>query len=324
MLKRSLNKLAKTVAAALFTLIAALPVAGRTAEPAPQPARFQLDVSINGQPTGLIADFVDTGEGRFASRASELTELRIKTASGVKPDDLVALDSITGLSYVYDEQKQTIAITTSDKNRITNAYNARGELDQAGVTPSGYGAVLNYTLYGSYGGDKSLANLKSLDFSGINATLDGRLIAPFGILNQTAIVGMTLADETETLRLDTTYTFSNEDSMVRWRAGDFISGGTGWSRPVRMAGVQVQRAFAMRPDLVRSPLPSVSGSAAVPSSVDVYVNGTKSYSKEVTAGPYQIDNIPSVTGSGVAQVVTRDASAGKRCKQCRSIIRPSF
>ncbi len=317
MLKRSLNRLAKTVAAALFTLLTALPFAGRAAEPAPEPMRFQLDVSINGQPTGLIADFVDLGEGRFASRARELNELHIKTAPGAKPDDLVALDSITGLTYVYDEPKQAIAIETSDANRIANTYSARGELDQAKVTPSGYGAVLNYTLFGSYGGEDSFANLRTSDFSGVNATLDGRLISPMGVLNQTAIVGMTLADETETLRLDTTYTFSNDENMVRWRAGDFISGGTGWSRPVRMAGVQVQRAYSMRPDLVKSPLPSVSGSAGVPSSVDVYINGTKSFSKDVAAGPFQIENIPTVSGSGVAQVVTRDAS-GRQTVQSMS------
>ena len=64
---------------------------------------------------------------------------------------------------------------------------------------------------------------------------------------------------------------------MSYRAGDTISGRTlAWTRPIRLGGLQVQRNFALRPDLVTLPLPSYSGSAAVPSTVDVYVNNIKS------------------------------------------------
>jgi outer membrane usher protein len=311
MLTRYLLRLARLCALALTLHVMTLPqfAAADDVQTAENAAlNLQLDVSINGQPTGLVAAFTDLGESRLAATAQELGEIGIIAPAGKAPGDLVPLDDLPGLKYVYDEAKQAIAIETSDVNRIKKNYNARGELDQATVTPSDYGAVLNYTLFGSHGGDDGITNFRSSQFSGINATLDMRLMAPLGVLENSAIIGMTLADETETLRLDTTYTFSDEADLVRWRAGDFITGGTSWSRPVRLGGIQAQRAFSMRPDLVKSPLPAVSGSAAVPSAVDVYVNGVKSFSKDVAAGPYQIDNIPAVTGAGVAQVVTRDAS----------------
>jgi len=69
----------------------------------------------------------------------------------------------------------------------------------------------------------------------------------------------------------------------------------------------MQRNFALRPDLVTMPLPSVSGSAAVPSTVDVYVNSLKTYSQEVGSGPYQISNLP-LSGGGTARIVVQDAS----------------
>ena len=100
--------------------------------------------------------------------------------------------------------------------------------------------------------------------------------------------------------------------MKTWCAGALailFRGGTDWSRPVRLGGVQAQRAFSMRPDLVRSPLPSVSGSAAVPSSVDVYVNGIKIvFKRGRRPGHIRLKTFQLITGSGVAQVVTRDAS----------------
>ena len=56
------------------------------------------------------------------------------------------------------------------------------------------------------------------------------------------------------------------------------------------------------------PLPSYSGSAAVPSTVDVYINNIKALSQPVAAGPYQISNLPLLTGGGTARVVMQDAA----------------
>ena len=49
-------------------------------------------------------------------------------------------------------------------------------------------------------------------------------------------------------------------------------------------------------------MPSVSGSAAVPSTVDIYVNNLKTYSQDVGTGPYQINNLP-LSGGGTARIV---------------------
>ena len=303
------------LALACFALLS--PVVAAADEAPPSAPEFQLDVSINGQPTGLVARFADLGDGRFASPASELRELGVKVPDETPDGQLVPLDGFPGVSYVYDEQKQTIALELGDEHRIRKAYDGRGESAEAKLSRADWGAVLNYSVFGSKGGEDFSSTTGTGGFSGLNTTLDARVISPFGILSQTGIVGTTLADETEGLRLETTYTFSDEDNLMTWRGGDFISGGIGWSRPIRMGGVQAQRSFTMRPDLVTAPLPSVSGSAAVPSTVDVFVNGIKSYSKEVAAGPYQIDNVPSISGSGVAQVVTRDA-AGRESLQTLS------
>jgi outer membrane usher protein len=310
------RRLAEFVFAALLALVVLPPVAAAD-DAVLERQDYQLDVSINGQPTKLVARFTQSGDGRFASPASELRELGLKVADGVPDGDLIPLDAISGLSYVYDEQKQAIAIEVGDDQRVTKTYDARGEQDGAKIATADYGAVLNYAAFGALGGEDDLSNFNGGSFSGINASLDGRLFTPYGVLNQSAIAGMTLAQETSGLRLETTYTFTDQDNLVTWRGGDVISGGVGWSRPVRLGGMQAQRTFSIRPDLVTTPLPAVSGSAAVPSTVDVFVNGVKSHSQQVGAGPYQIDNIPSISGSGVAQVITRDA-AGRESVQSLS------
>jgi outer membrane usher protein len=56
------------------------------------------------------------------------------------------------------------------------------------------------------------------------------------------------------------------------------------------------------------PLPYLGGSAAVPSTVDVYVNNMKTFSQEVAAGPFSVRNVPLISGSGNAEVVIRDSA----------------
>ena len=53
-------------------------------------------------------------------------------------------------------------------------------------------------------------------------------------------------------------------------------------------------------------MPTISGSAAVPSTVDLFVDNARRFSGEVPAGPFQITNLPVVTGQGSARLVVRD------------------
>ena len=96
--------------------------------------------------------------------------------------------------------------------------------------------------------------------------------------------------------------------MLRARAGDLVSSGLSWSRPVRLGGVQFSTDFAIRPDLVTFPTPTITGTVAVPSTVDVLVNGVRLLGQEVQPGPFEIRQLPVVTGAGEVSVVTRDAS----------------
>ena len=55
------------------------------------------------------------------------------------------------------------------------------------------------------------------------------------------------------------------------------------------------------------PMPEFAGSAAVPSTVDVYVNNVRRLSQDVPEGPFSITNLPVISGAGNARLVVRDA-----------------
>jgi outer membrane usher protein len=267
---------------------------------------LQLEVYVNGTATNVIGAFVQIAGDRMAARRSELAELGIRTPDPGSPGDLIVLNDLPGLEYRYDETKQAIYFTLSDERRIRRTYDARaGAGPAAQPTRSDFGSVVNYTLFAQ---SSKTVDTGYTGFSGANGTFDARMFGPLGTFNQTGIVGTTAARDFTALRLDTTWSYSDPSSLLTYRVGDEISGGLAWTRPIRLGGVQVQRNFTLRPDLVTMPLPLISGSAAVPSTLDVYLGNAKTYSQEIVPGPYQITNVPMLSGAGTARIIVRDAA----------------
>ncbi|SFH95987.1 outer membrane usher protein [Bosea sp. OK403] len=269
---------------------------------------LHLDVLLDGQAIGLIGAFHQGGNGEVSARRKELEELGIRVPQAFKRDEDVPLSAIPALTYRYDEAAQRIDIQLPQAGRLPKTYDAAArDVPSPTAGSAGTGAVLNYTLFGSSEGKQFSSFWR---YPSLSASLDARVFSPFGVLSQTGIVSDQSpgGGRTEVLRLETSWSYSDPGTMLTYRAGDMISGGLAWTRPIRMGGLQVQRNFGLRPDLITLPLPSVTGSAAVPSTVDVFVNGTKTISQDVGSGPFRITNIPILSGNGNANVVVRDAS----------------
>ncbi|WP_313614162.1 fimbria/pilus outer membrane usher protein [Agrobacterium sp.] len=166
------------------------------------------------------------------------------------------------------------------------------------------GGLVNYTLYGSSGGN-SWTDIA--EFNGFSALLEGRVFGPFGTLSSSHVLSTSQIEQFDTKRLETTWSYSDEETLTTYRAGDLITGGLAWTRPTRLGGLQIRRNFDLRPDIVTMPMPEFSGSAAVPSTVDVYVDNVRRLSQDVPEGPFSITNLPVVSGAGNARLVVRDA-----------------
>lgn len=311
----------------LWSLLVSFVTASEASEPkAPQGGLpLQLEVWINGHPANYISPFVLSPDGRLYMARGELDELDILPPSPGGKDELVRLDDIKGFSFRYDEAGQKVYLTLPDRQRRPKVYEARKGREAVSAAKADYGLLLNYALYGSgeQGFQSNTRTAPNFGFNGVNAALDARMIMPFGTFSQTAMAGYMprysyeadrYTSENQALRLSSTFTRTDPENYMTYRAGDFISGGLTWTQPIRAGGFQVQRNFSARPDILTQSLPSYSGSAAAPSTVDVYVNNVKSYSQQVGAGPFQLANLPVVGSGGEARIVVRDAS-GKETEQ---------
>jgi len=94
-------------------------------------------------------------------------------------------------------------------------------------------------------------------------------------------------------------------------AGDQITHGGPFGTAVPAAGVSLSRVFAITPDVVRQPGPSLQVSAATPSQVEVAVDGSPVYRTTVPPGPVALDNLVHYGGARNVRVTVTDA-AGRR------------
>ena len=173
-----------------------------------------------------------------------------------------------------------------------------------GKAEADWGAVANYTLFAA--ASQGAGQTSYGTFNGGSATFDARLFSPYAVARQTGIVGDTTTARGDFLRLDSTVTYADEDRLMVYRAGNSISGGLPWTRPVRFGGAQIQRSFSLRSDLVTTPMPILSGSAAVPSRSTSSSTSRSSIPADVAAGRFDIADLPVVTGGGDTQLVVRD------------------
>ncbi|RZK88531.1 MAG: fimbrial biogenesis outer membrane usher protein, partial [Methylobacterium sp.] len=275
-----------------------------------QPEAFlYLAVSINGVESGLIAEVKEDADGTLSIASDQLRNVGIiPVPSALRPDGRVQLDQLPAVSFVYDAALQSLDFTATDAGRAARKVDVRGKTPDAekapSVTPSGYGALMNYSLSSSV---DNAAKRRPYAFQGVSGAFEARTYGPYGVFSQGFIASTSDDAYYDSTRLQSTWSYSDPGSLVTYRGGDLIAGGLGWTRPSRLGGAQIQRSFSLRSDLVTIPVPELSGSAAVPSTVDVYLNNARRYSGAVPAGPFEIVNLPISTGNGRARIVVRDA-----------------
>lgn len=264
-------------------------------------AQLFLQLVVNQMDTGRVIA-VDQRAGQLFVPASALQEVGMTL-----PGDFgtrVPLDTVPGLHSDYDSTGQRLLLDVPPSWLQEQFIGNRNTYPRTQAMSS-FGALLNYDVY-----------FNDTDEGGsyLAAWNEVRLFDNWGTLSTTGQFRQTLAGgiSASTLnngyrRYDTTWRFSDDERLLTYEAGDVISGSLPWSSSVRLGGVQLSRDFAVRPDLVTYPLPQFAGEAAVPSSVDLFINGYKSESALLQPGPYTLTNIPFINGAGEAVVVTTDA-----------------
>lgn len=263
---------------------------------APAPVRgaqiLLLSVELNGTREGVVR--ILQKDGRVFVTSRELRAWRIREPPTGRIEEAGTayfdLSAVPQLDLRIDAPSQTLVLTLPPAQRLPSVYVGGARIKHA-ITPATPSVFLNYVGSAQLSGGQVSAG----------TFLDTALSDSWGVITNTMslpITGTTGSTANHLIRLDTSLVHDDPDTMTRLTLGDAISRGTDWASPVRFGGLQFGTDFTLQPQFIYIPMPSFSGQAALPSTVQAYVNDALRFSSTVPQGPFDIQQIPAVTGSG--------------------------
>lgn len=255
-------------------------------------------IILNGETVTEGALVIQGPDDAWAARVVDLRtwrvildDAKIMTFNG---EPFYRLDALEGSDIEFDDRTLTLTVTLPASNFEGTALSRA----RASTLPpqSGQGAFVDY-------------DVQYLTGDGVRERLDALLelgaFDELGVLVSDFRLG-DITEETELVRLETSFTKDFPDYRASVRFGDSITVGGVLGRPVRFGGVQLASNFGTDPSFVKFPLPTIGGLAEQNSVAEVFLNNTVRVSEEVPAGPFEIDNLPVVTGAGEVQLRVTD------------------
>lgn len=202
-----------------------------------------------------------------------------------------ALDAIPGMRFRFDNCAQSLRVDLSGVTRKPLEYSitaAMPKLPPPSADPGGY---LNFDLlYTRIGNQDQYGTLgEAVIFGG-----SGRFTQTF------------LTQNSDVRRLDTNWVREWPEHLTTLALGDSVSSAGAWGRPLRYGGIRFATDFSLQPYFVPFPQPTVRGGAALPSTLDVFINDSLRARQDVSEGPFEVHNLPTLTGGGEAVLVVRD------------------
>lgn len=265
-----------------------------------------LSVTVNQSvKEGLWACRVE-GDRLWLSQ-TDLARLGLQTPES--PEEWQELTALPGLRVKYDPLGQHLSVDAQPHalkgNQRLNGKPAPSQIALAQAQPIGT-LSLDYALYASNNAGQRQASARTL------LRASGWLPGEFSSSFNSRFSNEGHADERGHTRLMSRWQWDHPASLTSVAAGDNVSNGVSWSRQLRYGGIQLARNFALNPQINTAPPAQYRDSAALPSTVDLYLDGLKQSSQQVSPGNFTLDTQPGFSGNGQAQVVITDINGQRR------------
>jgi outer membrane usher protein len=269
----------------------------------PGAAEAILLVSVNYEPKGeayvLLAQDGDILLRETDFKAYGLGALRdgVTRMEGVA---YVSLRGVPGLKYAFDEAKLELRILVDPRELGRRQVIDLAPKRAAGVIyPRAGGAFLNYNVTGS--------GTERTDLDAVSAAGElGVRLGDYLLLSDAQSSYQRDRNTAKTTRLNTSLTRDWRDTLQRMVLGDFVTSASTLGSSLRLGGISFSRRYSIDPYYLRFPGQVVSGTAALPSTIYLYNNGVLVGRQQVSPGSYELQNLVSLSGLQVTEVVVRD------------------
>lgn len=259
-------------------------------------------VSVNTEDKGDIF-IARTPDRDFLVRVEDLKAIGFRRPIGrvvlLDGEPHISLRSMDGVSFEFQERGLALKITAKPELLPSQSFEAQGQRRGRGTIPTGGSAFFNYALTSS-GGDAGTQHTLTL------AAETGLRMGDFLFLSD----GTTLQagpGQRKFVRLMSSVTHDNREDLRRTVIGDFFTPSRDFSAGVNMAGISVSKLYGLDPYFIRFPMQSVSGNVAVPSDLEVYLDGQRIRTERLKPGEFELRDILAYGGARNVQLVLRDA-----------------
>ena len=227
------------------------------------------------QKSDLLAAHISVGE----AKVQRIAGFDFVSLQGLKP----------ALTYVFDASTLVLHVEAQASLLPTATYNLGNHPEAPLQFLQTSSAFVNYSLTASNTGPLGYSGQAGYNFP--NVLLTSTIFSTGGLF-----------------RRGQTYLIRDyRNDLITATLGDAsVDAGT-FGGDVDIAGITVQRSFALNPYILQFPAPVLSGTVLTPSRAEIYVNGVLTSVVNVSPGTFVFSNLPTVAGLNSTVVVLQDA-----------------
>lgn len=265
-----------------------------------------VEVRINGVTQPDFALLHIDMRGHLFARVEDLRAWRMKPASSAGSGSLTRIDAVPGLHAHLEADEMLLRIeadpTLFEAQLINDSRHV--EAPDRGVPA----AFLGYNLFAERqgGAGETYSALVQAGTSVGRASFTSSWLGTRLVDSPNAAAQGADDGRSGWRRLDTALLLDFPEYTARLTVGDSVTGPGALGDSVRFTGVHWATDYTTRPGITPYSLPVVSGTANVPSSIEIYVNQALVQRTSVDAGPFELNNIPVPVGEGAVDIRMRN------------------
>lgn len=278
------------------------PAAVRPQQAAGAPEALVVGITLNAEAKGDFFVF-RTPAGDVLVKVADLKAMGLQQVAGaelqVEGEAHVSLRSLPGVSFTLDSQKGVLAIQAEASLLPRRVVDINAPARRTGTMPRDRSAFLNYAF--TYADGSSYPRTR-LGFSGEVGARDGDYLF---LSNGTTLER---ADGSRKfVRLMSSLVRDDRESLRRWTVGDLFTPGRDFAGGVNIGGIGLSKLYDIDPYLIEYPTQSIRGNVALPSDLEVYMDGQRVRVEKLSPGEFELRDLAAYGGARSVQLVLRDA-----------------
>jgi outer membrane usher protein len=241
-----------------------------------------------------------TETGDFFIKTEDLKQIGFRDPGGtvyeIDNELYTALNSIEEVEYTLDEKDLSLKITAAPFHFEKTAIDLKPPRQSNVFFTRDTSAFLNYSLnYGIDSSDQHQADvvnqlgIRYMDFSFLSDSVYTN--------NQ---------DTDQFVRLMSSITYDRRNDFQRVIIGDFFASSGNLGSTFNLGGFSYQKIFLMDPYFIQHPAMNLTGSVMLPSTMDIYLDGTLIGQKDLPPGEFDFRNVTNRSGAGLVELVLTD------------------